>query len=1316
MTNKIFKLSPLAICLAFAAGSAVAAGTFQGNHFDRKALLSQASAVPLAEPQRAHAAKIDKRQRAVAQVKSHRYIVQLAGAPLATYKGQLKGLAAPAKTGSHKLNFKSSATQQYRTHLAKAQASFASTLKAAFPGAQVERQFDTVFNGVVVKADADGLAAKLAKLPGVKAVYPDIMREATMDVSLPLINAPAVWETLSGRENAGKGVRVAVIDTGIRPENPMFAAAGLEAPANLPTDDYCHTTDPGFCNNKLIVARWSPPTFETMEGEHMSPLGFGGHGSHVAGTAVGNKVTANAPGGIEAEISGVAPGAYLMVYKALFETPAGTGSGSDSMLLQALDWAVEDGADVINNSWGGGAGGDPALSPYGDAFEAAEAAGVIVVTAAGNDGPGARTVGCPGCVESGITVASSQHGRVFRNFVNAGSLTDIEAQEGTSPISIESNITAPLAAARLIDATNEKGCSPFAADAFKDKIALISRGSCAFAQKAAMAAEAGAAAMIVYNTADALFTMGGMDDATIPAVMVTKTSGESLITELGATPDLSTTVTNKVAVVNEDAVDAMSGFSSRGPNGDSDVLKPDVTAPGSDILSAISPDEAGEGVNFALLSGTSMASPHIAGSAALMRTLHPNWTPIQVKSALVSTANTAVHKEDNETAADPFDMGGGRADLAMASNAALAFDKVSIASHGCVFTCSFERTLTSLADGDVEWQVAVSFTDPAVTGSVSANDVTIAKDGTAKVTVKVDTSHAVQDNWYFGQVTFTDKAGVKPAAHMAIAVYALASDDQQLLGQTLAGSALVGKDFDAQTVVNNTAFSGSDTLTLQVKIPEGLTLSGEPAVSVKDGQQNGFEVNSDLGTMTWVGRLAQAELTTQDVGPSDFQSIVDFGADQIDCSGACDDEAFTLSLDSSITFNGVTYNSINFSTNGYVTFGDEAASTARNQQLPNSTAPNAVAAPFWTDLDFSGTAGDGTTGIYYGAFNFGSFGNWLIIEWNNAPLFGDTAKRYTVQLWAKLDGEGMFFSYGNLSTLPSDLTVGVENASGTVGESRYYNGSGTAPLANDFYEAGRVPGGNITLDYQLKASGLKVAQGDALILDEDTDSTVDVLVNDTGDLRFVNATLSGGGITRSAFGTTDVQADGALDPATIAIDTAPAHGTATVADGKIGYTPNADYAGSDSFTYTVADAAGNVTSPATVSVTVNNVNDAPTVTVAGKTTANGREVVELVATGADLDGDTLSYTWRQVSGPTAALAPAGNTLKVTLPNETAAFVFEVVANDGEVASAAVTHTVNATKVADPAPVPPAVDSSGGGGSFGWLGLALLPLALRRRQR
>jgi minor extracellular serine protease Vpr len=211
-----------------------------------------------------------------------------------------------------------------------------------------------------------------------------------------------------------EGVKVAIIDSGIRPEHPMFQSNGHTRPAGLPNDDYCSTIDASFCNDKLVLARYYAPTFQVHPDENISPLDFNGHGTHVTGTAVGNAVTATIDS-IEVNISGVAPGATLMVYRAFYQTDTSPGASSSIQLVAALEDAVADGADIINNSWGGSIGSNPANSVYTPIFAAAEAAGVLMVSSAGNSGPGANTIGCPACAEAGLAVASTQTGRVFGN-------------------------------------------------------------------------------------------------------------------------------------------------------------------------------------------------------------------------------------------------------------------------------------------------------------------------------------------------------------------------------------------------------------------------------------------------------------------------------------------------------------------------------------------------------------------------------------------------------------------------------------------------------------------------------------------------------------------------------------------------------------------------------------------------------------------------------------------------------------------------------------------------------------------------------------
>ncbi|MGB6137730.1 MAG: S8 family serine peptidase, partial [Shewanella sp.] len=288
-----------------------------------------------------------------------RYIVELESPAIATYQGGISTYNATAiKDKNSKLDVQSAPAQDYASFLATEQAAFSKALSKVASNAKVERQFKTLFNGVTIVGQ--GLTVEqIMAIPGVISVYPETMYDISMDASHEIINSQAMWNAVEGMENAGKGMRVAIIDSGIRPENPMFSGEGFEAPTDMmPTDDYCSTVDSSFCNDKLIVARWSQPTFEVCADEYMSPLGLGGHGTHVAGTAVGNKVDITYED-VDVTLSGVAPAAYLMAYKALYSKADCTGgSGSNIMLMEALEHAVNDGADVINNSWGGGAGSD----------------------------------------------------------------------------------------------------------------------------------------------------------------------------------------------------------------------------------------------------------------------------------------------------------------------------------------------------------------------------------------------------------------------------------------------------------------------------------------------------------------------------------------------------------------------------------------------------------------------------------------------------------------------------------------------------------------------------------------------------------------------------------------------------------------------------------------------------------------------------------------------------------------------------------------------------------------------------------------------
>ncbi|WP_272491885.1 S8 family serine peptidase [Shewanella sp. OMA3-2] len=844
-----------------------------------------------------------------------RFIIELSSPAVALYQGGINNLSATAiKSKNGKIDIQSAPVKDYASFLATEQSKFASALTKVTGNAKVERKFKTLFNGVSIVGQGLTIEALMA-IPGVKAVYPETMYEAQMDASHEIINSQAMWNAVNGMENAGKGVKVAIIDGGIRPENPMFADDGFDAPTGaLPNDDYCSTVDTSFCNNKLIVARWSAPTFPVCADEYMSPLGFGGHGTHVAGTAVGNKVDVTYEG-IDVTLSGVAPAAYLMAYKALYsKADCSGGSGSNIMLMEALEHAINDGADVINNSWGGGAGADPASSPYKTMFEAAEAAGIVVVSAAGNDGNGAKTIGCPACIESGITVANSTTGRFFANAFTVGG-EELLAIPGSDTV-FEMDVTAPIIAAKNINAENFTGCAPFAADSFKDGIALISRGVCNFSLKAKNAMDAGAKALVVYNSVPGAPTTMSMPGVTFPSVMISKADGVALVDSLGDTATTGTVSAEVKRIVSQGLADLINQSSSRGPNGNENILKPDLAAPGTSILSAFSPDEGGKPFNA--ITGTSMASPHVAGAAALMAQLHPDWSAIDIKTALTSTAKMAdILDDDAVTPASPFAMGAGRMDLDAAAKAVLTFDKPSIAADSCVGICTFTRTVNNKSAEATSWTLAAKADSAGI--MISPTSLELAAGASATFTVTVDSSYSTYGDWIFGNIMLTSNDG-KQDAHLPLAVLAKETSDSSLINTFTTDTDITTADeFEVKAVVNNTMFKNTTNVTVIATAPKGtkLTNKDDVMVNMTDATQNGMSVNADTGVITWVGTMKQPKMVATK-GSGSYPNIANLGFGSTPpCADGCDEVNFVFDVPA-YKYNGQTYTQITMSDNGIV--------------------------------------------------------------------------------------------------------------------------------------------------------------------------------------------------------------------------------------------------------------------------------------------------------------------------------------------------------------------------------------------------------------
>lgn len=1235
-----------------------------------------------------------------------RFIVELESPSLSKYSGGISTLSAttPAKQGQ-KINVQSRAAKSYSSHLAQEQNQFQTALSKVSTNSKIERKFQTLFNGVTIVGQ--GLSIKqLMAIPGVKSVYPETMYEMSMDASHEAINSQAMWDAVAGMENAGKGIRVAVIDGGIRPENPMFADDGFAAPEGaMPTDDYCSTVDTTFCNNKLIVARWSQPTFQVCPDEYMSPLGFGGHGTHVAGTAVGNKVSATFKE-IDVELSGVAPAAYLMAYKALYsKADCSGGSGSNIMLMEALEHAVNDGADVINNSWGGGAGGDPANSPYKTMFEAAEAAGVVVVSAAGNDGNSAKTIGCPACIESGITVANSTTGRFFANSFNAGAddLLAIEANNNT----ITADISAPIIAAANLDADNFEGCTAFPADSFKDGIALISRGECNFSLKAEHALAAGAKAMVVYNSKAGSPISMHMPDATLSSVMISKADGTAIIESLGEEATTGSISAEVQRIVSKSLADTINAGSSRGPNGNENILKPDIAAPGTNILSAFSPDDGGD--DFNMISGTSMASPHVAGAAAMMRQLHPDWSANDIKTALTSTASMdGILDDDAETPASPFAMGAGRMDLDAAAKAILTFDKPSIAADSCVGKCTFTRTVYNKSEGTTSWTLSASTDSAGI--SVSPSSLELEAGASAELTVTVDSTFSEYGSWVFGNIMISSDDG-KQDAHLPLAVKAKESSDSSLLSITSTATDIEASDtFPIKTVVNNSIFE--NTVTVLATAPQGtsLTSKDDVIVSLNGAQQNGFNVNEDLGLITWVGKLDLPEMTSEkDVGG--FPSIIDLGVTPEVCEDGCDETAITFSSLPSFKYNGTSYDSITMSDNGLAVVGGGTTSgTYSNKELPDSANPNNILAPFWADFDLADTSGTDSGGgdMAMGVFTGGDGTTWLALEWKNAQLWNDASNtQYSFSIWIKTgDDELVLFNYLDIPNMPSSLTIGAENIGGSVGTTFHYNGQGESVSAGDAVVIESTAPGGIELEYSVKATEFNPGSSDSATVEEEASVEFNVLDNDSGDQKVARSSVSGDGITAKAQNLIDISPVGKLAKATV-VD-APSNGTVSLnEDGMATYTPTKDFFGVDSFTYSSEDEDGNVSSPVTATVTVSNINDAPTVAPSAESRTINRPI-EVNSNVKDVDGDDLTFTWVQTSGPEVSFDESAENITFTA-TEVGTYGFTVVANDGTLSSEVGSVSVEATASLD--------FKESSGGSLGWLTMLLLPFAgLRRRKR
>ena len=575
----------------------------------------------------------------------NQYIVEMRSDPVAAHAAGVHTEAARLK----------------RTQIREQQRLVRAQVEAA--EGQVVRALDTVANALIVNIP-DAKAANLASIPGVLRVHPVRRFKLALDHALPLHHVPEAWQQV-GLGNAGAGMKIAMIDTGIDVQHPGFQDPSLTIPAGFPLVNA--SSDLAYTNHKVIVARSYANLFDTPDPDP-SARDRVGHGTATSMAAAGVANT-----GPLAAISGVAPKAWLGSYK-VFGSPGVNDNANDAAILTAIEDAVNDGMDVISLSLGTLEAARIQDDIEVQALERAAGLGIIVVVAAGNDGPDPNTISSPGTAPSAITVGAAKNDRVFAASATVGGGAPMIALPGSGANS-PTPITAPLAAVAALD-QDGLACQPLPGGSLQGRIALILRGQCNFSVKLINAQSAGAVAALVVVDAQQNdpFTMG-VGAATLPASMVGAADGAQIQKQLAQNPSLTVTINFGLGPLSV-STGGLVSFSSQGPSVDLGV-KPDLIAVGINFYTATqSYDRKGEMYDpsgYTITQGTSFATPLVAGAAALLKAARPGLTAAQYRSLLIDSAGAAPSGTVQQSGAGILNMAAALNATAAAAPAELSF-------------------------------------------------------------------------------------------------------------------------------------------------------------------------------------------------------------------------------------------------------------------------------------------------------------------------------------------------------------------------------------------------------------------------------------------------------------------------------------------------------------------------------------------------------------------------------------------------------------------------------------------------------------------
>ncbi len=1068
-----------------------------------------------------HATGIAKTDPSLLGLKGSKLVpvmIKYAFTPTASYAGGIRGLKATSPRVTHKSLAKNTlAVNRYQRWAKNRVKGINKSVKRAVRGAKLGTTFTIAYGGVAARVPANKISRLLA-IPGVVAVQKDTLSQP-QDDNTSFIGATNVWPTLGGQDNAGSNVVVGVIDTGIWPENPYFVDRGLPAPPHPLSFYHCDFGDgtdvahlgPTFaCNNKLIGAYNKTQTYmsiQNSDGQEFcndttdvcSARDSEGHGTHTTSTAAGDRVDHALLYGVDrGPASGIAPGAHVIAFRVCLVNGC---FGSDS--VSAVQQAIHDGVNVINFSISGGA--SPYTDPVELAFLDAFNAGISVNASAGNSGPGAATSdhGGPWVTTVGASTGPRSFTSTLHLTADGGATLDVSGVTLTNGISSPT----PVVLAASLPGEDALCQSTLAPGTATGKVVLCNRGVNGRIDKGRRVLAGGAAGMILTNNSAAVTDLES-DNHYLPAIQTQFNSNAIANFVSGHTNTMATWAQGTASPAQPDV---MASFSSRGPLGD--WIKPDVTAPGVQVFAGTTPqpdqttaDNGPPGNLFMAIAGTSMSSPHSAGVSALVKASHPDWTPAEIKSALMTSSLQSVVKEDGVTPADAFDMGAGSIRADRAVNPTLVFNATyadmvaagsdtlhridlnipSIDATTMSGSISTQRTAINVSGKNQTFDVNV--TQPAGV-TITVNDgrpIHVAKDSSATFPVTID-APSVANGQYQGRINLVSRKGGNP---VTIPVAFVKKQGAVTLSNTCSPLS-----FPASTNAHPTATHCSAT------VANFSPQSADAALNISQQERGGALIYKNVGApgsvigsgdgVQWSGTLApavppQVTAINNVTGQGPDGGYLDLSLLGVPNTAGVGDDTITNFSVPTFYYGGEPYTSIGVVSNGYIVIGGGTSADIvfTPQHFPNAARPNNVLAALWTDLN-PGPSGSG--GIRVAVLSGGANDGWITVDYAGIKNFGNSTT-HSFEIWIRIQkgtrtgpaSEEVTYSYGPNTTFPGDgpglgnagsgdpdsgVNWGAENRDGTSGLN-----IATAPANGSEYRVVTSPptaGGSVTIPYDI---------------------------------------------------------------------------------------------------------------------------------------------------------------------------------------------------------------------------------------------------------